>query len=247
MIKTLFNLAVVGTRIFLGFVFFTAGMGKLTHGHYFPLTMFPMSLAEILAPYGLSLWGEFVAWSQVVIGFLLMSQRFATLGAIMSLPLILNIFVITVSLGFKGTPYLNAFLIALNLFLLAADYHKLKFLFLDDVSEYRAVRLRRKFWQADLLWVFALALCLFAGSFHEFNRPLTFTFSFAGIAVMLACGALELYLRRKRRKVATTKDEKDLDSSLNLHPSLNADDFDNENERRVGRNNAARAARAVSD
>jgi uncharacterized membrane protein YphA (DoxX/SURF4 family) len=199
MINTLFNLAVVGTRIFLGFVFFTAGMGKLTHGHYFPLTMFPMSLAKILEPHGLSLWGEFVAWSQVIIGFLLMSQRFATLGAIMSLPLILNIFVITVSLDFKGTPYLNAFLIALNLFLLAADYHKLKFLFMDDVSEYRAVPLRRKCWQADLLWAVALALCLVAGSFHEFNRSMTFVFSFAGLAVMLAGGALEFYLRLKRR------------------------------------------------
>src|SRR5215213_3472536 len=207
--KTLFNLAVVGIRIFLGFVFFTAGMGKLTQGHYFPLTMFPMSLAKILEPHGLSLWGEFVAWSQVVIGFLLMSQRFATLGAIMSLPLILNIFVITVSLDFKGTPYLNAGLIALNLFLLAADYHKLKFLFFDDVSEYRQIPLRRNFWKADVLWVAALVLCLVAGTFHEFNRLMTFAFSFAGLAVMLACGVLEFYLRRKRRKAEALKDEND--------------------------------------
>lgn len=212
MLKTLFNLSVIGTRIFLGFIFFTAGMGKLTHGHYFPISMFPMSLAQILAPYGLSLWGEFVAWSQVVIGFLLMSQRFATLGAIMSLPLILNIFVITVALDFKGTPYLNAFLIALNLFLLAADYHKLKFLFFDDVSEYRQIPLRRNFWQADLLWTVALALCLVAGSFHESSRALTFAFSFAGVAVMLAAGGLEIYLRRKRSK--TTRDEDDVNSSL---------------------------------
>jgi hypothetical protein len=198
MIKILFNLAVVGTRILLGFIFFTAGMGKLTHGHYFPLTMFPMSLAKILEPHGLALWGEFVAWSQVIIGFLLMSQRFATLGAIMSLPLILNIFMITVSMRFMGTPYLNAFLIFLNLFLLAADYHKLKFLFMDDVSEYRAAPLRRECWPADALWAVALGLCLVAGSFHEFNRAATFAFSFAGIFVMLAAGALEFILRRRR-------------------------------------------------
>jgi hypothetical protein len=175
-------------------------MGKLTHGHYFPLTMFPMSLAKILAPHGLALWGEFVAWSQLLIGFLLMSQRFATVGAIMSLPLILNIFMITVSLDFKGTPYLNAFLIGLNLFLLAADYHKLKFLFMDDVSEYRQAPLRRKCWQADALWLVALGLCLAAGSFHEFNRAMTFALSFAGLAVMLAAGALEFVIRRKKAK-----------------------------------------------
>lgn len=203
MIQTLFNLAVVGTRIFLGFVFFTAGMGKLTQGNYFPLTMFPMSLSKILAPHGLALWGEFVAWSQVLIGFLLMSQRFATLGAIMSLPLILNIFMITVSMGFMGTPYLNAFLIGLNLFLLAADYHKLKFLFMDDVTQFRPARLRRKCWQADALWAVALVLCLAAGTFHEFNRTATFAFSFAGIGVMLAAGALEFMLLRRRRNAET--------------------------------------------
>jgi len=194
--QTIFNLAIVGVRILLGFVFFTAGMGKLTHGHYFPLTMFPMSLSKILAPYGLSLWGEFVAWSQVIIGFLLMSQRFATIGAIMSLPLILNIFVITVSIGFVGTPYLNAFLIALNLFLLAADYHKLKFLFFDDVTPCKPIPLRRDYWKIDLLWLVALALCVAAGTFHESNRFLTFGLSFTGIAVFLACGAWQYFERR---------------------------------------------------
>lgn len=197
MINILFNLAVVGIRIFLGFIFFTAGMGKLTQGQYFPLTMFPMSLAKILEPHGLALWGEFVAWSQVIIGFLLMSQRFATIGAIMSLPLILNIFVVTVSLGFVGTPYLNGFLIGLNLFLLAADYHKLKFLFMDDVREFRPARIRRSCWQADALWAVALVLCLVAGSFHETNRAMTFAFSFTGIGVMLAAGALEFFLKRR--------------------------------------------------
>jgi uncharacterized membrane protein YphA (DoxX/SURF4 family) len=55
MLKTLFNFAVVGIRIFLGFVFFTAGTGKLTEGYYFSLTMFPMSPAKMVAPYGLGL------------------------------------------------------------------------------------------------------------------------------------------------------------------------------------------------
>lgn len=196
---TIVNLAVVGTRILLGFIFFNAGMGKLTEGHYFPLTIFPMSLAKILAPYGLGLWGEFVAWSQVVIGFLLMSQRFATVGAIMSLPLIVNIFVVTVSIGFGGTPYLNGLLVLLNLFLLAADYHKLKFLFLEDTTEFRAVRLRREYWQVDLVWLAGFALCLAAGSFHETNRAATFALSFAGIATFLAGGVWQFFLQKRQK------------------------------------------------
>lgn len=197
--RTIFNLAVIGIRILLGFIFFTAGMGKLTQGHYFPLTMFPMSLSKILEPYGLGLWGEFVAWSQVLIGFLLMSQRFATVGAIMSLPLILNIFVVTVSLGFVGTPYLNGFLIFLNLSLLAADYHKLKFLFMEDASEFRHIRLRRNFWQVDVVWFAGLLLCLAAGAFHATNRAMTFALSFTGIAVFLAGGVWQFFLQRKQK------------------------------------------------
>jgi uncharacterized membrane protein YphA (DoxX/SURF4 family) len=197
MLQTIFNLSVVGVRILLGFIFFTAGMGKLTNGDYFPVTMFPMSLEKMLAPYGLSLWGAFVAWSQVVIGFLLLSQRFATLGAIMSLPLILNIFVVTVSLQFVGTPYLNGFLIALNLFLLAADYHKIKFLFCDDVSAFKHIPLRRRNVRIDLLWLCGLSLCLAAGALHETSRYLTFGLSGAGITVFLAGGVWEYFLRKR--------------------------------------------------
>jgi hypothetical protein len=194
--KTIFNLAVVGTRIFLGFVFFTAGMGKITYGDYFPLTMFPMSLEQILAPYGLGLWGLFVAWSQVVIGLLLMSQRFATIGAIMCVPLISNILIITIALGFKGTPYLNTFLLCLNLFLLAADYHKLKFLFMDDVSEAKKVPLRRVNLKIDLLWLAGILLCLASAALHPVSRNLTFGVSAVGIAVIIVCGVWHLLTRR---------------------------------------------------
>lgn len=200
MVVRLFNLSVIGIRIFLGFVFFTAGMGKLTQGQYFPLTMFPMSLSKMLAPYGLGLWGEFVAWSQVVIGFLLMSQRFATVGAIMSLPLIVNIFFVTVSLEFKGTPYLNAFLIFLNLYLLAADYHKWKFLFSDDAAELRKTPARRKYWKVDLFILAGLLLCLLAGSFHETNRAAVYLLSGIGIATFIAGGVWQLTLERKEIK-----------------------------------------------
>jgi uncharacterized membrane protein YphA (DoxX/SURF4 family) len=200
MYNKIFNLLIIGTRILLGFTFFTAGMGKLTSGDYFPITMFPISLAEVLAPYGLSLWGHFVAWSQVLIGLLLLSQRFATLGAIMCLPLIANIFVVTVSLKWQGTPYLNAFLLTLNLFLLATDYHKLKFLFLDDVSEFKQVILRRSNPQIDLLLFGGIALCLAAAALHDVSRWLTFGLSGIGILFFLVCGVWQYFLDGQTRQ-----------------------------------------------
>lgn len=196
MIQTIFNLTVVGGRILLGFIIFTAGMGKITYGDYFPLTMFPMSLERMLAPHGLALLGLFVAWSQVIIGLLLLSQRFATIGAIMCVPLIGNILVVTISLGFKGTPYLNTFLLCLNIFLLAADYHKIKFLFMDDIFAAREIPLRRSSLKIDSLWFVGIGLCLSAAALHPVSRWLTFGLSGLGILVFLACGIWHILERK---------------------------------------------------
>jgi uncharacterized membrane protein YphA (DoxX/SURF4 family) len=193
----LFKFAVVGTRLFLGLVFFTSGMGKLTNGDY-PGIIGPVHLEEWLAPYGLGVWVKFVAWSQVGVGLLLLSQRFATVGAIMLLPMIANILIVTVSLQWQGTPYVNAFLLTLNLFLLAADYHKLKFLFFDDVHELRRTRLQRSYALIDVLWLTGFLLCLGGAALYPVNRILTYSFSLSGILVFLACAVWQFLSSRKQ-------------------------------------------------
>lgn len=119
------RIAVIGIRVFLGLIFFSAGLGKLTHG-LTPGLIGPIWLEERLAQYGLSLWAQFVAWSQLLIGALLLSQRFALLGAVMLVPMLVNILVVTISLQWRGTPYVNAVLLAMNLFLLWVDRERLK-------------------------------------------------------------------------------------------------------------------------
>lgn len=194
--ECLLKFAVVGLRLFLGLIFFTSGMGKLTHGD-FPGLIGPVRLDEWLAPYGLGLWVQFVAWSQITVGLLLVSQRFATLGAIMLLPMIANILVVTVSLKWQGTPYINGFLLALNLFLLAADYHKIKFLFFDDARDLRQTRLKRSHAPIDVLWLVGFVLCLASGALYPVDRLLTFGLSFLGIIVFIGCAVWQLLVRRK--------------------------------------------------
>jgi uncharacterized membrane protein YphA (DoxX/SURF4 family) len=197
--KSLLKFAVVGTRLFLGLIFFTSGMGKLTNGN-FPGIIGPVHLEEWLAPYGLGLWVKFVAWSQVGIGLLLLSQRFATLGAIMLLPMIANILIVTVSLKWQGTPYVNGFLLALNLFLLAADYHKIKFLFFDDAQILRQTPLRRSYAMIDALWLAGFVLCLAGAALYPFNRLSTYGFSLAGILVFIGCAVWQ-FLSHRRQNV----------------------------------------------
>ena len=116
---------IIAIRVFLGLIFFSSGLAKLTHG-LTPGLIGPVWLEERLAPYGLGLWVKFVACSQVLIGALLLSQRFATLGAVMLVPMLANILVITISLQWRGTPYVNGVLLAMNLFLLWADRKRLE-------------------------------------------------------------------------------------------------------------------------
>ncbi|TPE43938.1 DoxX family membrane protein [Pontibacter mangrovi] len=125
------NLLKILIRLFLGYIFFSAGICKLTHGHFGQL-IGPPWLEERLAQYGLGLFAQVVAVSQVVCGALLLSQRFSLLGAIMLVPMNVAILAVTVSMQWQGTPYVNALFLALNLLLLGTERHKFRFLLHPD-------------------------------------------------------------------------------------------------------------------
>lgn len=69
---------------------------------------------------------RFIGWSQLLAGALLLLPRTALVGAVLFFPIVLNIFVITVALGFQGTPFITGPMVLAALFLLCWDYHRLK-------------------------------------------------------------------------------------------------------------------------
>jgi uncharacterized membrane protein YphA (DoxX/SURF4 family) len=115
------------TRLFLGYIFLSAGFCKLTHGHFGQL-IGPPWLEERLAEFGLAMFARVVAYSQILCGALLLSQRFSLLGAIMLVPMNISILAVTVSLNWQGTPYVNTVFLLLNLFLIVYEWRKLRFL-----------------------------------------------------------------------------------------------------------------------
>ena len=66
----------------------------------------------------------FVGTVQVVAGFLLLFPATVTLGSILYFPVILNIFVITVALEFKGTWVIAGLMLMANTFLLYWDFDR---------------------------------------------------------------------------------------------------------------------------
>ena len=192
-------------RIFLGILFFTAGMGKLIPG--FPGLMGPPWLEEVLVKYDLGLFARFIAYSQILIGWLLLSRRFATIGAIMLLPMLLNILLVTLSQNWTGTPYVVSIFLLMNAWLLAADFHRLKFLITDDVAPLESIPIRRKNPFADKLILLAFGFFVTAAAFGK--TDLLFSKAFVGLGVftgILLPFLLQFYKTRKfKQEIAPEK------------------------------------------
>ncbi|MEM6378084.1 MAG: hypothetical protein AAF705_07720, partial [Bacteroidota bacterium] len=95
-------------RLVLGYIFLSSGLCKLTHGAFGQLIGPPL-LIDQLKEYGLELFGYIIASSQVVVGALVLTQRFSLLGLIALVPINLGILGVTLSQGWTGTPYVNTF------------------------------------------------------------------------------------------------------------------------------------------
>ncbi len=83
------------------------------------------------------LYWKFIGWTQIIAGALLMTQRFARLGALIFFGLILNIFIITVSYDFSGTPLVTGLMLLATTWLLMWDLRSLQVLVRDDVTLYQ--------------------------------------------------------------------------------------------------------------
>ena len=75
---------------------------------------------------------EFLGWSQVLAALLLMTQVFATFGAVAFLAISINVFMITITYPFAGTPVITGLMLLANCFLLFWDFPKLAHLVIPD-------------------------------------------------------------------------------------------------------------------
>lgn len=83
-------------------------------GHYFN------------ALYQTGFYYQFLGWAQLIAAVLLLFPRTAHLGALMFLPIIVNIAVLTTSVGFKGTWLVTILMSLAATYLVAWDYDRLK-------------------------------------------------------------------------------------------------------------------------
>lgn len=119
----------LGTRVLLAVGFIPTGMVKLL-GRRFTL-MSPQSeignFFETL--YRSGPYWRFLGLAQVLAGLLVLSRTTATLGALAFFAIMLNVFFITVSYDFRGTPFITGLMLLATVYLLLWDYDRLRGLF----------------------------------------------------------------------------------------------------------------------
>ena len=129
------------TRCLLAIGFIPPSIPKILHR---PFTVLPESNpvgAYFNALYHTGFYYEFIGWSQVVAAILLLIPRTAHIGALMFLPIIVNIAVLTSSVGFVSTWLITLLMGGAGVFLVAWEYDRLKpILFRDREQETRKFR-----------------------------------------------------------------------------------------------------------
>jgi hypothetical protein len=76
--------------------------------------------------YQTGIYWQFLGWGQLIGGFLLMTQRYSKLGAVVFLPIMLNVFMITISMDFAYTPVITFLMLFANILLLLWHWDELK-------------------------------------------------------------------------------------------------------------------------
>lgn len=129
------QLFTVFTRCLLAVGFIPPSYIKIVHR---PFTVLPDSNPVghyFNALYQTGFYYEFLGWGQMIAAILLLIPRTAHIGALMFLPIIANIAVLTASVGFAGTWVITIFMCLAAVHLVAWEYDRLKPIIYHDREE----------------------------------------------------------------------------------------------------------------
>ena len=119
----------LGTRLLLAVGFIPTGMVKLLGLRFTSMSPETAIGGFFETLYRSGLYWRFLGLTQVAAGLLVLSNRTATVGAMLFFAVMLNVFVITVSYDFHLTPLVTGLMLLATLYLLLWDYDRLRAVF----------------------------------------------------------------------------------------------------------------------
>lgn len=109
-------------RILLAVAFIPTGSVKLMGARFTTLSVHTSVGAFFEAMYQTGGYWRFLGLAQVLAGVLLLIPATAFYGAVLFLPILVNVVVLTIAIDFKGTPVITVAMLLANLWLLAWDW-----------------------------------------------------------------------------------------------------------------------------
>lgn len=163
-------------------------MSKLFADHKFPGLIGPVWLEEKLEPFGLGLYAKFIAFAQLAIGYFLITWSYRKIFSIALLIMLINILVVTISLQWRGTPFVLSIFIIQLLSVMWVDRNDFMHLVLPKSQEVRGISLG--LWSHILLWG-GFLMILFSIVLSE--KSLTAAWVTSGFGVLM--GAVSPFVR----------------------------------------------------
>ena len=124
--KKIFQLFTWGTRILLAIAFVPSGLKKFLGERFTLLGMDNPVGFFFEALYQTGWYWNFLGFMQLFVALLIIIPKTTFFGALLYFPISINIFIITVSLHFTGTPLITGLMLLANIYLLIWDYDRLK-------------------------------------------------------------------------------------------------------------------------
>lgn len=133
----------VFNRVILAVSFLPSGMTKVLGLRFSQLPLDTSVGYFFDAIYRTGGWYRFIGLCQVAAAILVLIPRTATLGAAIFFPIVLNIMLITIFVGFQGTWMITSMMFMASLYLICWDYDKFKALLPIARSEKKPFVLKR--------------------------------------------------------------------------------------------------------
>ncbi len=126
------QLFAVYTRYLLGGAFLFASVIKIKGRRFTAMSgenePFGTAFHFFETMYQSGIYWQFIGWGQLLAALLLLTQRYARLGAVVNFPIVLNVFVITISMDFGYTSVITGLMLLANTALLVWDWNNLRVL-----------------------------------------------------------------------------------------------------------------------
>lgn len=106
------------TKISLGIAFILSGIRKLPGLKFTELPIDNPVGLFFEGMYAAGFYWNFIGWYQIVVGVILCTPYWPRLSPILSMPVTINIFLVSIGLSMKGTPIITGLMLLANIYLI---------------------------------------------------------------------------------------------------------------------------------